>query len=171
MPHSSPCRICQLQRQFNSRSTSAGAAGKALVALQLPEYTAGAAGLPAAGRLRPRPDCRRSFVQSLQQCPPLELLIRWSTKSELCSDWRGVGKWENYSHYEPFCSRQRSACGLVYFRRGALRRWSLASAGGRQRGSGGRQPRATIPFSHVVVHELQGVKDKVPFPQFLLNHG
>ena len=26
--------------------------------------------------------------------PPLELFVRWSTKSLLCSDWRGVGKWE-----------------------------------------------------------------------------
>ena len=31
---------------------------------------------------------------------------------------------------------------------------------------------ANNPFLlHVVVHVLEGVKDKVPFPQFILNHG
>ena len=63
---------------------------------------------------------------------------------------------------------------------GAWQRWCLAavvlSSGGAslQRAAGFR--RETIPGNnpfllHVAVHVLQGVRAKVPFPQFPLNYG
>ena len=48
------------------------------------------------------------------------------------------------------------------------------AAGSRQREAGLKRETiaANNPFLlHVVVHVLHGVKTKVPFPQFLLNHG
>ena len=51
--------------------------------------------------------------------------------------------------------------------------WSLGS-GPLAAGSGLRRETfaANNPFRlHVVVHVLEGVKAKVPFPQFILNHG
>jgi hypothetical protein len=55
----------------------------------------------------------------------------------------------------------------------APRRWSLGS-GPLATGSGLKRETfaANKPFHlHVVVHVLEGVKAKVPFPKFILNHG
>ncbi|CAL8361436.1 unnamed protein product [Boreogadus saida] len=41
------------------------------------------------GIVLPELSCRAAA-----ELPPPELLVHWSTKSKLCSDWRGVGKWE-----------------------------------------------------------------------------